>query len=181
MSRCVSSTPTAPFTRRASDAGATGIRSIMSAPGFEPPRPALPLIARSLRALEYAGLAVVLVATIAAGGGLLLEMLRARSVDIADLLLLFMYLEIVSMVETYWRMGKLPVRMPLYIAMVGIARHLMADSAYHSPLLMISGAAAIVLLALGVLIVRYGHARFPYEQTLGPDHEDHDAIGAKRD
>jgi protein PsiE len=125
-------------------------------------------IARGIRLLEYAGLVIVLVATIAAGVGLLVEMISEREVGIADLLLLFMYLEIVSMVETYWRMGKLPVRMPLYIAMVGIARHLMADSAFQSPLLMISGAAAIVMLALGVLIVRYGHTRFPYEQSIEP-------------
>ena len=104
----------------------------------------------------------MLVVTIVSGAGLLIDMLRDREAGIGDLLLLFMYLEIVSMVETYWRMGKLPVRMPLYIAMVGIARYLMADSAYHSPLLMVSGAGAIVLLAVGVLIVRYGHARFPY-------------------
>ncbi len=90
-----------------------------------------------------------------------------REAGIADLLLLFMYLEIVSMVETYWRMGKLPVRMPLYIAMVGIGCHLMADSAFQSPLLMVSGAGAIVLLALGVLIVRCGHTRFPYDQSIG--------------
>lgn len=154
---------------------------IMSVSDSRPSRPALPLAARGLRALEYVGLAVVLVATIVAGGGLLLEMLRAGRVVIADLLLLFMYLEIVSMVETYWRMGKLPVRMPLYIAMVGIARHLMADSAYHSPLLMISGAAAIVLLALGVLIVRYGHVRFPYEHDAGSDREGRDATGAPRE
>lgn len=69
------------------------------------------------------------------------------------------------MVETYWRMGKLLVRMPMYIAMVGIARHLMVDSAYRSPWLMIAGAASIVLLAIGVLIVRYGHLRFPYEHS----------------
>lgn len=123
-------------------------------------------IARGIRLLEYTGLAIVLVVTLVAGAGLLVEMLRERQAGIADLLLMFMYLEIVSMVETYWRMGKLPVRMPLYIAMVGLARHLMADSSYQSPLLMLSGAGAIVLLALAVLIVRYGHTRYPYEQSL---------------
>ena len=105
------------------------------------------------------------------------EMVRERQAGISDLLLLFMYLEIVSMVETYWRMGKLPVRMPLYIAMVGIARHLMADTAFQSPLAMISGAGAIVLLALGVLIVRYGHTRFPYDVSVEgrPRGNPHDA------
>ena len=129
-------------------------------------------IAKGIRLLEYAGLAIVLVVTIVSGAGLLIDMLRDREAGIGDLLLLFMYLEIVSMVETYWRMGKLPVRMLLYIAMVGIARHLMADSSYQSPLLMLSGAGAVVLLALGVLIVRFGHVRYPYEQSLEPAQAD---------
>ena len=145
-----------------------------------PPGAAVP-IAKGIRLLEYAGLAIVLAVTMVSGVGLLVDMLRDREAGIGDLLLLFMYLEIVSMVETYWRMGKLPVRMPLYIAMVGIARHLMADSAYHSPLLMVSGAGAIVLLAVGVLIVRYGHARFPYENTLGPDDGEAESAQARRE
>lgn len=134
-------------------------------------------VARGIRLLEYAGLAVVLVVVVFAGAGLVAEMVRERQAGISDLLLLFMYLEIVSMVETYWRIGKLPVRMPLYIAMVGIARHLMADTAFQSPLAMISGAGAIVLLALGVLIVRYGHTRFPYDVSVEgrPRGNPHDA------
>ena len=41
---------------------------------------------------------------------------------------------------------------------------------------MISGAGAIVLLALGVLIVRFGQTRDPDEQTLGPDIEDEPTV-----
>ena len=118
---------------------------------------------KSIRLIEYARLVIVLMATLFAAGSELVHMFAAGSVGISDLLLLFMYLEMISMVETYWRMGKLPVRMPMYIAMVGIARHLMVDSAYRSPWLMVAGAASIVLLAVGVLIVRYGHLRLPYE------------------
>lgn len=117
---------------------------------------------KGIRLLEYVGLVIVLVATLTAGASELWRMFSSGVVGIGDLLLLFMYLEMISMVETYWRLGKLPVRMPLYIAMVGIARHLMADSSYQSPALMIAGAGAVVLLALGVFIVRYGHIRFPY-------------------
>lgn len=122
-------------------------------------------LGRGIRLLEYVGLVIVLVATLVAGGHEVWRMFSSGMVDITDLLLLFMYLEMVSMVEVYWRMGKLPVRMPLYIAMVGIARHMMADSSYHDPHLMLAGAAAIVLLAAGVLIVRYGHLRLPYAQS----------------
>lgn len=122
-------------------------------------------VGQSIRLIEYAGLVIVLVATLFAAGSELIHMFTIGRVGISDLLLLFMYLEMISMVETYWRMGTLPVRMPLYIAMVGIARHLMVDSAYRSPWLMIAGAFSIMLLALGVLIVRYGHLRFPYKSS----------------
>lgn len=123
---------------------------------------------RGIRLLEYVGLVIVLIATLVAGASEVWRMFSSGTVDIGDLLLLFMYLEMVSMVETYWRMGKLPVRMPLYIAMVGIARHLMADTSYQSPGLMIAGAGAVVLLAVGVFIVRYGHIRFPYGAESAP-------------
>lgn len=132
-------------------------------------------VGKGIRLLEYLGLVIVLIATLVAGAHEVWRMFSSGVVGISDLLLLFMYLEMVSMVETYWRMGKLPVRMPLYIAMVGIARHLMADSSYQSPALMIAGAGAVVLLALGVFIVRYGHIRFPY----GSEGESPD-VGAPR-
>lgn len=119
-------------------------------------------IGSAIHLLEYIGLVIVLIATLVAGVGEIWRMFASGTVGIRDLLLLFMYLEMVSMVEAYWRMGKLPVRMPLYIAMVGIARHMMADASHQSPALLISGAGSIVLLAIGVFIVRYGHIRFPY-------------------
>ncbi len=122
------------------------------------------LLGRGIRMFERGGLLIVLIATLIAGVEELLRMFRAGQVGIPDLLLLFMYLEMVSMVETYWRMGKLPVRMPLYIAIVGIARHLMADPAHQSAWQLIAGAGAAVLLAFAVLIVRYGHTRFPYDE-----------------
>lgn len=121
------------------------------------------LIGRGIGLFERFGLVIVLAATLVAGTEELLRMFRVGQVGIPDLLLLFMYLEMVSMVETYWRMGKLPVRMPLYIAMVGIARHLMADPAHQTPWQLLAGAGAAVLLACAVLIVRYGHTRFPYD------------------
>ena len=117
-----------------------------------------------IRVIERLGLMVILAATLVAMVAEVQHMFGKGKVDIVDLLLLFMYLEMVALVGMYWRKGKMSVRMPLYIAMVGIARHLMADSSYHDPWLMIAGAGAIVLLAVGVFIVRYGHLRFPYTQ-----------------
>ena len=54
-------------------------------------------------------------------------MFEARTVTLADLLLLFIYMEVLAMVAMYLDTGKLPVRMPLYIAIVALARYMILD------------------------------------------------------
>lgn len=112
--------------------------------------------------VEYAGLLLVLLATIVAATQEVQDMLRAGRVGPGDLLLLFIYLEIVTMTAVYWRVGRLPVRMPLYVAMVALARHMMLDSTDLASLSVLAPAGAILLLAFAVLAVRYGHIHMPY-------------------
>lgn len=80
--------------------------------------------------IEDLGLFAVLAATVVAGAMEVWGMISARQVNITDLLLLFIYLEVISMVEIYWQAGKLPVRMPLYIA-IGGSRPLL-DARYRA-------------------------------------------------
>jgi protein PsiE len=120
-----------------------------------------------IRMLERVGLIVILIATVVAMVTEILHMFAKQKVDIADLLLLFMYLEMVALVGMYWRRGKMSVRMPLYIAMVGVARHMMTDASLTAPMSLLAGAGAILVLAIAVLVVRFGHARFPYGADEG--------------
>ena len=119
--------------------------------------------------IEDLGLFAVLAATVVAGAMEVWGMISARQVNITDLLLLFIYLEVISMVEIYWQAGKLPVRMPLYIAMVALARYLMLDTGHLTALQTFSMAGATLLLAFSVLVVRYGHIRLPYPVPPGKD------------
>ena len=114
--------------------------------------------------IEFLGLIVITIATVIAGIGEVGVMLDAGVVTLADLLLMFLYLEILAMVGLYFQSGKLPVRFPLYIAIVALARYLVLDmknlDIWH--LLAVSG--AILLLTLGVLVVRYGHVKYSYKE-----------------
>jgi protein PsiE len=83
-------------------------------------------------------------------------------VNMADLLLLFLYLEVLAMVGAYYRSGKLPVRFPLYISMVALARYLVLDIKGMEDWRMLAITASILLLTLAVLVVRIGHVRYPY-------------------
>lgn len=128
-----------------------------------------PLIGRSFSLIEKIGLLAILLATLFAGFSEVRQMVVAGHAGVSDLLLLFMYLELVSMVEVYWTAGKLPVRMPLYIAMVALARHMLVDQ--QLPALDLLGTAvAILLLAVAVVVVRYGHLKLPYRDAIDSRH-----------
>ena len=92
-------------------------------------------------------------------------MVQAGTVTLADLLLLFIYLEVLSMVVIYLDSGKLPVRMPLYIAIVALARYMILDMKSLDTWRMLGVAGAALLIALSILVIRFGHARFPYDNA----------------
>ena len=127
------------------------------------------LVRRSFSVIERIGLLDILIATLFAVVGEVRQQIAAGHAVVSDLLLLFMYIELISMVEVYWHAGKLPVRMPLYIAMVALARHMMVDQ--ELPALDLLGTAGVVLiLALSVIVVRYGHLKLSYNDSIDGRH-----------
>jgi len=123
------------------------------------------VLAEVIHISEYIGLLVITIATLFAGGAEIMHMLSAKTVTLGDLLLLFLYLEVLAMVGIYLKSGKLPIRFPIYIAIVALSRLLILDMKALSDWQMISIAGTITLLTLSVLILRYGHIKLPYTET----------------
>ncbi|MFC3912275.1 phosphate-starvation-inducible protein PsiE [Pseudaeromonas sharmana] len=111
------------------------------------------------------GLIIVAIATIFAIGHQVYTMIAVMNVALADLLMLFIYLEVLAMVAMYLEMGKLPIRIPLYIAIVALARYLILDMKEMDSLRLIGVAGTALLLAVCVFVIRYGHYRFPYDKS----------------
>lgn len=130
-----------------------------------PEQPVRRLGKQAVEWVEDVGLLVILIATVVAAGQEIWHMVASGSVRLADLLLMFIYLEVVAMVAAYWQSGQLPVRMPLYIGMVALARYLILDMKSMEGWRILAVAGAVLVLGLAVLAVRYGHVRFPYETS----------------
>lgn len=124
-----------------------------------------------LRVSEFFGLSVIGISTTYAMAMESWKMIVTRAVTLTDLLLMFLFLEILAMVTQYLRSGQLPVRFPLYIAMVSLARELILKVEHASEVRMIASTLAILLLAFGVLIIRYGEKRFPANDDLLRDQD----------
>jgi protein PsiE len=123
------------------------------------------LALNALGVFEAIGLVVITLATLVAGVFEVKIMVDAGTVTLADLLMLFLYLEIFAMVGVYFQSGQLPVRFPIYIAIVALARYLVLDMKNLDVWRMLGMTASILLLTVAVLVIRYGHVRFPYKDS----------------
>ena len=120
---------------------------------------------KTLVIVEDIGLLIISIATVIAMSIEIGAMIEVMKVTLADLLLLFIYLEVLAMASIYLKSGQLPVRMPLYIAMVALARYMILDMKNLDNIRMLGLAGAIFILAVSVLTIRYGHTTFPYNDT----------------
>lgn len=125
-------------------------------------------VMRSILFVERAGLVLISLATIIAIGQELFAVFQQGRVELHDILLLFIYLEILTMVALYFTSGKLPVRYPIYITIVAITRYIVLGMKQMSATDIIWLAIAILVLTLASIVLRYGHAKLPY-----PNNDDH--------
>jgi protein PsiE len=126
------------------------------------------LLSGGLDVIEYAGLIVIAIATTVAMYQETMVMVASHRVALADLLLMFLFLEVLAMIGQYFKSGELPVRFPMYIGMVALARYLILDLKEMSEWRMLAVTAAIFLLTIAVLAIRYGHVRYPYREDADP-------------
>ena len=116
----------------------------------------------ALVVVQDIGLLIIGISTVVAVGIEIGVMVEAKTVTLADLLLLFIYLEVLAMVSIYLESGKLPVRMPLYISIVALARYLILYMKDMETWRVLGVSGAALVLAITVLVIRFGHIRFPY-------------------
>ena len=116
----------------------------------------------ALHFAEHIALVIIMMATIVAIVQELLLMIENRHVRLSDLLLLFIYLEVITMIGVYYDEHRLPVRYPLYIAIVALARYIILDSKDLSWQGLIGLGTTILLLTAAVFLHRYGHVKYPY-------------------
>jgi protein PsiE len=84
------------------------------------------------------GLLVIAIATVVAASGEVMTMIKVGRVTLADLLMLFLYLEVLAMVGPFYGSGKLPMRFPLHIAIVALARGGFKWSSQHLEMKVVS-------------------------------------------
>ena len=108
--------------------------------------------------LQFVLLTVILVSTVIAVGIEIKTMFVNQSVTLADLLLMFLYLEVLAMVRVFWDQQSISITLPLLIAITALARFIILQGKEMDPTALVYEAVAIVLIAGAIVILRLRHS-----------------------
>ena len=82
-------------------------------------------------------------------------LVEIRRVELADLLLLFIYTEVLGMIGVFYKSNKIPIILPLFIAITALSRMIILQGKDSAPENLIYEAGAILLLAISCLVIRH--------------------------
>ena len=102
---------------------------------------------------EKALLAVIGCLTVVAACQSILAMWLERNVDIAVLFMLFIYTEIVGMVGAFFISNRIPVTLPIIIAMTALCRLIVLHGKDGEPMTLVAEASAILILAISAYVI----------------------------
>ena len=108
-----------------------------------------------VKQIQLLTLVIILISTVIAIGSELYQMFKINRVTLADLLLLFLYLEVLAMVRVFWESQSIQITLPLFIAITALSRFIILQGKSINPEILIYEAGAILLIALAILVLRF--------------------------
>ena len=108
--------------------------------------------------LQLILMVIILISTVIAVGIEIYKIFQNRSVTLADLLLMFLYLEVLAMVRVFWNQQSISITLPLLIAITALARFIILQGKEMDPSALVYEAVAIVLIAGAIVILRLRHS-----------------------
>jgi protein PsiE len=110
------------------------------------------------KTLQLILLSIILISTVIAVVIEIKNMFLNESVTLADLLLMFLYLEVLAMVRVFWNQQSISITLPLLIAITALARFIILQGKEMDPTALVYEAVAIVLIASAIVILRLRHS-----------------------
>ena len=114
----------------------------------------------AIRNIQLIAVLAVLVATIIAFFVELLVMYETQTVGLADLLLMFIYIEVLGLVRSYWETRSVRITYPLVIAITALARYIILQDKNSDPANLIYIALAILIVSMATVVIRFRNSKY---------------------
>ena len=114
----------------------------------------------TIRNIQLVAVLIVLVATVIAFFLEIHTMYENRNISLADLLLMFIYIEVIGLVRSYWETRSVRITYPMIIAITALARFIILQDKDQDPTNLIYISLAILIVALETVIIRFRNSKF---------------------
>ena len=114
----------------------------------------------SIRNIQLVAVIVVLISTIIAFFLEMREMYENKDITLADLLLMFIYIEVIGLVRSYWETQSVRITYPLIIAITALARFIILQDKESDPANLIYISLAILIVAIATVIIRFRNSKY---------------------
>ena len=122
-------------------------------------------IAALINLAEKLLLASIALLAIVATGQEILTIIENRSIELADLLLLFIYTEVLGMIGIFFISKRIPITLPIFIAITAITRLIILQGKDMDMISLLYESGAIFILSLAILAVRFRPKNYYSYQT----------------
>ena len=100
-------------------------------------------------------LAIIGIATCIASALFIFDMVLAQEITLPDLFMLFIYAEIIGMVGAFYSTNRIPVTLPIIIAITALCRLIVMQSKEMGALIVLGEAGAILILSIAAIIMSF--------------------------
>ena len=115
---------------------------------------------KTIRNIQLTAVLVVLISTVIAFFLEIKEMYVSQNITLADLLLMFIYIEVIGLVKSYWETRAVRITYPLVIAITALARFIILQDKESDPANLIYISAAILIVAIATVIIRFRNSKY---------------------
>ncbi len=114
-------------------------------------------IKRAIDIAEKSFLVLIALFTVAAMLQETLLVFENRRVELKDLLLMFIYAEVLGMLVAFYSSHRIPITIPLFIAMTALSRLIILQGKEGEPTILIFESGAILMISIACWVVSKLH------------------------
>tara|TARA_A100001011_G_scaffold5872_1_gene6752 strand:+ start:1473 stop:1859 length:387 start_codon:yes stop_codon:yes gene_type:complete len=114
----------------------------------------------TIRNIQLVAVLFVLFSTIIAFFLEVKDMYIKKDIDLADLLLMFIYIEVIGLVRSYWETRSIRISYPLVIAITALARFIILQDKEGDPTNLIYISTAILIVAIATVVIRLRNSKY---------------------
>ena len=117
-------------------------------------------MSNTIRNIQLTAVFILLISTVIAFIIEMKTMYDNQIITLADLLLMFIYIEVIGLVKSYWETRAVRITYPLVIAITALARFIILQDKESDPTNLIYISLAILIVAISTVIIKFRNSKY---------------------